>query len=189
MSTHGTMQRAWPLTRWAGAASLALCSLVAYIASAPRTLWAVLVTSPVRYVVLNGPRARLTLGVATVDVGFWQGAAEHDICAAMTGTPSVAWVSGQGRQHCLEMVEKYVRGVEVCVVSLVVLYAACFAVRLCLWVCAHRVVLGRFPGALRGHAGDAYHYALPTTPTPRMMLRSAHHHQHRRQHHHAKHTP
>lgn len=71
----------------------------------------ILVTAPLRSLVLYGPRLQLNLGIGRVDVGFWQGLPLKDICAQMTNSGSDIWAVNEA--VCTEKIEASVTALEI----------------------------------------------------------------------------
>jgi hypothetical protein len=71
------------------------------------TVYNYAVRNVLRSLYIHGPR----INVFGADVGFWAGAAEHDICAALTHTSSEMW--HMNSVYCSELIEKTVFSYEI----------------------------------------------------------------------------
>lgn len=77
----------------------------------------VIVTEPLRQLVLHGPRLQLNLGIAKLDLGFWQGLPLKDVCSQMSSFGSDHWARNEA--HCTERVMASVTSIEVLIAFVV----------------------------------------------------------------------
>lgn len=80
-----------------------------------------LLSNPLRHLLIHGPRWRFTSPVGGVDIGFWQGLAPKDICAQMMGGGSDLWEIND--TECSLAIARSVHSMEVLVYALLYVIA------------------------------------------------------------------